>query len=58
MGLNSISNCPSWQIPHMVLTSCAARCIEGKHSLDGNIHGRDIKGLEHDLQGRVQKAVS
>merc|ERR1719296_94590 len=27
-----------------------ARGIQGQHSLDGNIHGRHIEGLEHDLR--------
>merc|ERR1719311_1632654 len=27
----------------------ATRCVEGQHSLDGNIHGGGIEGLEHDL---------
>ncbi|KFV67873.1 hypothetical protein N307_03432, partial [Dryobates pubescens] len=26
-----------------------ARGIQGQHSLDGHIHGRDIEGLKHDL---------
>merc|ERR1719198_2940475 len=28
---------------------CAAGCVEGEHSLDGNIHGWGVEGLEHDL---------
>merc|ERR1711974_85170 len=30
-------------------TSGTARCIEGKDSLDGNIHGGHVEGLKHDL---------
>merc|ERR1719495_1198598 len=30
-------------------TSGTARGIEGEDSLDGNIHGRHVEGLEHDL---------
>merc|ERR1719192_184663 len=30
-------------------TSGTARGIEGKDSLDGNVHGGHVKGLEHDL---------
>merc|ERR1712114_136017 len=30
-------------------TSGTARCIEGEDSLDGNIHGRHVEGLKHDL---------
>merc|ERR1712240_342160 len=30
-------------------TSGTARGIEGKDSLDGNIHGGHVEGLEHDL---------
>merc|ERR1711923_538366 len=30
-------------------TSGTARGIEGEDSLDGNIHGGHVKGLEHDL---------
>merc|ERR1719336_3765265 len=30
-------------------TSGTARGIEGKDSLDGNIHGRHVEGLKHDL---------
>merc|ERR1719376_1329403 len=29
--------------------SGSARCIKGEDSLDGNIHGRGVEGLEHDL---------
>ena len=27
--------------------------IEGEHGLDGDVHGRAVEGLEHDLQGGV-----
>ena len=27
----------------------AARGVEGEHGLDGDVHGRDVEGLEHDL---------
>merc|ERR1711942_458850 len=30
-------------------TSCTARGIKGENSLDGNIHGGHVEGLEHDL---------
>merc|ERR1719320_1456603 len=30
-------------------TSGTTRGIEGEDSLDGNIHGRHVEGLEHDL---------
>merc|ERR1712219_103578 len=30
-------------------TSGTARGIEGQDSLNGNIHGRHVEGLEHDL---------
>merc|ERR1711970_1170957 len=30
-------------------TGGTARGIEGENSLDGNIHGRHVEGLEHDL---------
>merc|ERR1712124_4464 len=30
-------------------TSGAARGVQGEHSLDGNIHGGGVEGLEHDL---------
>merc|ERR1719312_1732842 len=30
-------------------TSGTARCIEGEDCLDGNIHGRHVEGLKHDL---------
>merc|ERR1719348_2091471 len=30
-------------------TSGTARSIEGEDSLDSNIHGRHVEGLEHDL---------
>jgi len=30
-------------------TSGSARGIEGQDSLDGNIHGRHVEGLKHDL---------
>merc|ERR1719206_1276597 len=30
-------------------TSGTARGIEGEDSLDGDIHGRHVEGLEHDL---------
>merc|ERR1712193_202512 len=30
-------------------TSGAARGIQGEHSLDSNIHGGGVEGLEHDL---------
>merc|ERR1711872_608308 len=30
-------------------TSGTARGIEGEDSLDGNIHGRHVEGLKHDL---------
>ncbi|KFO05894.1 hypothetical protein N312_09305, partial [Balearica regulorum gibbericeps] len=26
-----------------------ARGVQGQHSLDGHVHGRDIEGLKHDL---------
>merc|ERR1712213_252804 len=29
--------------------SCTTRSIEGEDSLDGNIHGRHVEGLKHDL---------
>lgn len=35
----------------MLLTGGAARRIEGEHSLNGDIHGRDIEGFKHDLEG-------
>merc|ERR1711881_707825 len=31
-------------------TSGTARGIEGEDSLDGNIHGRHVEGLKHDLR--------
>ncbi|KAF7254449.1 Tubby-related protein 4, partial [Varanus komodoensis] len=33
----------------MPLTSGTARGVEGQHSLNGHIHGRDVEGLKHDL---------
>merc|ERR1711970_1594446 len=30
-------------------TSGTSRSIQGEYSLDGNIHGRHVEGLEHDL---------
>merc|ERR1711931_591609 len=30
-------------------TGGTAGGIEGEHSLDGNVHGRGVEGLEHDL---------
>ena len=30
-------------------SSGSARCVEGQHSLDGDVHGRCVEGLEHDL---------
>lgn len=35
----------------VLLTGGAARCVEGEHSLNGDIHGRDIEGFKHDLEG-------
>lgn len=40
------------QITTGLLTCCAARSIEGEHSLNGDIHGRDIEGFKHDLEGQ------
>ncbi len=31
-------------------TSGTTRGIQGQHSLDGNIHGGGVEGLEHDLE--------
>ena len=33
-----------------LLTSCAARSIEGEHSLNGDVHGGDVEGFKHDLK--------
>merc|ERR1719422_251149 len=30
--------------------SSTSRSVEGKHSLDGHVHGRDIERFEHDLR--------
>uniref|UniRef100_A0A914ZU12 Uncharacterized protein n=1 Tax=Parascaris univalens TaxID=6257 RepID=A0A914ZU12_PARUN len=30
-------------------SSGTTRSVEGKHRLDGNVHGRRVEGLEHDL---------
>jgi hypothetical protein len=30
-------------------TSDMARGVQGEHSLDGDIHGGGVEGLEHDL---------
>ena len=30
-------------------TSGSARGVQGEHSLDGNVHGGGVEGLEHDL---------
>ena len=30
-------------------TGGTSRCVEGEHGLDGNVHGRGVEGLEHDL---------
>lgn len=35
----------------VLLTGGAARRVEGEHSLNGDVHGRDIEGFEHDLEG-------
>ncbi|KFP81468.1 hypothetical protein N310_13621, partial [Acanthisitta chloris] len=32
--------------------------IEGQHSLDGDVHGRDVEGFEHDLGGRGREAAA
>ena len=37
------------QIPGL-LTRCAARSIEGEHSLNGDVHGGDVEGFKHDLK--------
>ena len=34
----------------VLLTGGAARGVEGEHSLNGDVHGRDIEGLKHNLQ--------
>ncbi|EGW09956.1 hypothetical protein I79_018278 [Cricetulus griseus] len=46
---------PEEQWASAVLTCGAARCIEGEHSLNGDIHGRDIEGFEHDLEGQQEE---
>lgn len=38
--------------PETLPTCGAARCVEGEHGLNGDIHGRDVEGFEHDLQGQ------
>lgn len=38
----------------MLLTCCSARSIEREHSLNGDVHGRDIEGLKHDLKGQCK----
>ena len=30
-------------------TSGTSRCVQGQHGLDGDVHGRGVEGLEHDL---------
>lgn len=40
---------PRWWTPYAELTGGAAGRIKGEHGLDGDVHGRDIEGLEHDL---------
>jgi hypothetical protein len=31
-------------------TSSTTRCVQGKYGLNGDVHGRSVEGLEHDLQ--------
>lgn len=33
----------------MILTSCTTTSIQRENGLDGNVHGRHIEGLKHDL---------
>ena len=30
-------------------TGRTTRCVQGQHSLDGDVHGGSVEGLEHDL---------
>lgn len=41
----------------VLLTCGAARCIEGEHSLNGDVHGRDVEGFEHDLEGQQEESA-
>jgi len=36
-------------------TSSTTRGVQGKHSLDGHIHGWGVEGLKHDLRGKNKK---
>jgi hypothetical protein len=38
-----------WSPCERVITSCTSTGVQGKHSLDGDIHGRNIESLKHDL---------
>lgn len=52
---------PPWSLPHrgwlmlcVLLTGRAAGGVEGEDGLDGDVHGGDVKGFEHDLRGKVR----
>ena len=34
----------------MLLTCGAAGCIEREHSLNGDVHGGNVEGFEHNLE--------
>lgn len=36
----------------MLLTCGAAGCIEREHSLNGDVHGGNVEGFEHNLEGQ------
>ena len=41
------------------LPTCrAAGSVEGEHSLNGDVHGRDIEGFKHDLKGQCRIRLS
>ena len=36
-------------------TGGTTRGVEGEHGLDGDVHGRGVEGLEHDLKSRDER---
>lgn len=47
-----------WMTATGLPTCRTARSIEGEHSLNGDVHGRDIKGFKHDLKGQCRIRLS
>merc|ERR1711971_351164 len=43
------STCPPCTSPSRLCSPCTPPAVQGEHSLDGDVHGGHVEGLEHDL---------